>query len=110
MRKHFKLVRHQEQFLLMESAHRFARKSNHPHSEADFRQCLRFSHSFMDNDEDADDFCLDLMYGKMQEEDSWQDTISNLWESVAFFFFIVLSGFFYYYILFVMKSPGLEED
>jgi len=40
---------------------------------------LRYVNSYMDNELETDDFCLDLMYGNRINDENWAETINNIW-------------------------------
>jgi hypothetical protein len=65
----------------------------------------------MDNSEDSDDFCLDLLYGKHRRApDSWSQNVSALWNGLLYIIFLFLTGLFYYFLLFKMGAKNKEEN
>ena len=109
MRKHFKFDIYQEQFLLYENAYKFA-KTDPSHSEATFRKCLRYVNTYMDNDLETDDFCLDLLYGKKDVSENWKELMSSFASSVSLILFIAGTGFYYYLIYFKLGNKKEEHQ
>ena len=85
-------------------------ESQFHHKEPEFRRCLRFANSFMDNSAESDDFCLDFIYGSREDNTSWRESISALWESLSMILFLAFTGSFYYYLIFVMKGKKEDEE